>query len=72
MGFEPELQRRGASSFKVRRLNHSATEAPCVVVCVCVCVCVLERMRERQRDRDRQRQRQREQARAVGTMWSRS
>ena len=26
MGFEP--QRRGASSFKVGRLNHSATEAP--------------------------------------------
>ena len=26
MGFEP--QRRGASSFKARRLNHSATEAP--------------------------------------------
>ena len=26
MGFEP--QRRGVSSFKARRLNHSATEAP--------------------------------------------
>ena len=26
MGFEP--QRRGASSFKARRINHSATEAP--------------------------------------------
>ena len=26
MGFEP--QRRGASSFKARRLNHTATEAP--------------------------------------------
>ena len=28
MGFEPEPQREGASSFKARRLNHSATEAP--------------------------------------------
>ena len=34
MGFEP--QRRGASSFKARRLNHSATEAP-VEMLIIIC-----------------------------------
>ena len=29
MGFEPKW--RGACSFKARRLNHSATEAPCTI-----------------------------------------
>ena len=40
MGFEPEPQRRGASSFKVRCLNHSATEAPnCFGTNLIICIC---------------------------------
>ena len=46
MGFEPEAQRRGASSFKWRRIHNWATEDPYILfiyscMCVCVCVCVL-------------------------------